>query len=376
MTISLLSGFGGSAMSLVTGVWILDLTGSPGRAGLAGLCVYAPTLAGPWLGAITDRIPRRPLLVATNLVLAAALLSLFAVHSAQQAWLIYLVSFTYGISYVVLDAGESALLPAALAPQHLGTVNGWRSAAREGMKLLSPLAGAGLYAWQGGSAVAALSALMPMIVALLYPLLGLTGSATPAAVERGFRAGLAVLRARPVLRVTVPLAGVSIALSGFSTAPGYAVVTEDMHLPSTFLGLLMSAQGAGSIVAGLTAGRVVSRHGAIAAGAAGTALFAAGLLARCLPWWPAIVAGAVVAGAGLPWTLVAAVTAVQTHTPAHLLGRVSATANTAMFGPIALANPLGSAAVHLGGRPSLIAAAVACLAAAAVATRLRPGTSG
>jgi len=104
-------------------------------------------------------------------------------------------------------------------------------------------------------------------------------------------------------------------------------------------------------------------------GVAGTALFAAGLVARCLPWWPALVTGAVIGGIGLPWTLIAAMTAIQTHTPAALLGRVSATANTLMFGPVALAVPLGAAAVHLGARATLLSCAVLCLGAAGTILR-------
>ncbi|BCJ51098.1 MFS transporter [Actinoplanes sp. NBRC 14428] len=367
VTISLLSGFAGSAMALVVGVWMLDLTGSPSLAALAGLCVYAPTLAGPWLGAVVDLLPRRPLLVATNVVLAATLLSLFAVRSAGDAWLLYLVSFAYGISYVLLDAGESALLPSALPPDRLGAVNGWRSSAQEGMKLVAPLAGAGLYAWHGGRPVVALSALAPLIAAALYAMLRLDGAASVDHPGRGLRAGLAALRREP--RPAVLLATVSIALTGFATAPVYAVVTDDLGLPATFLGVLMSAQGAGSIAAGLAAGRLIDRYGPVTVAAAGTLLVAAGLLARCLPWWPALPAGAAIGGVGLPWTLIAAVTAIQTHTPGHLLGRVSALANTVMFGPIALANPLGSAAVTLGGRPSLVAAAASGTAAALVAAR-------
>ena len=369
VVISLLSGFGGSAMALVAGIWILDLTGSPSRAGLAGLCVYAPTLAGPWLGGLLDRLPRRPVLIGVNLALAAALLSLFAVRSAQQAWLIYAVAIAYGVSYVLMDAGESALLPAALPPDRLGEVNGWRSSAQEGMKLVAPLAGAGLYAWHGGAVVAAVSALMPLVAALLYALLRLTSAPGPVAVERGLRAGAAVLTRTRIVRVTVALAAVAIAMSAFTTAPLYAVVVDDMALPSTFLGVLLSAQGAGSIAAGLAAGRFVAARGEIAVAVAGAVLFAVGTLARCVPWWPAMVAGAVLAGIGLPLTLIAAVTAVQARTPGHLLGRVSATANTVMFGPITVANPLGSVAVHAGSRPALIAAAVISLACAAAAGR-------
>lgn len=364
VAISLLSGFGSTAMSLVAGIWILDLTGSTGLAALAGLCVYAPVLAGPWLGGLLDRAPRRPLVIATNLALATVLLSLLAVRGPGQTWLILAVSCAYGVSYVLIDAGETALLPAALPPTELATVNGWRSSAQEGMKLVAPLAGAGLYAWRGGHAVVVLSAAMPVLVAALYTAVRLTRTPTepPAARPRSFRAGIAALSGQRAIRVSVALAAVSIAMSGFTTAAGYAVVTIDLGLPTTFLGVLLSAQGVGSVLGGLVVGRLIARWGPVTVSVAGTTLFAASCLVRCLPWWPGTVAASVLAGVGLPWALVAAVTAVQTHTPTAMLGRVSGTANTAMFGPVALAIPLGSAAVHLGGRPTLVAAAVICLA--------------
>jgi hypothetical protein len=78
--ISLLSGFGSTAMLLAAGLWILDLTGSVGLAALTGVCIYAPTLAAPWLGLLVDRLPRRPLLTATDLALGAALFTLLAVR--------------------------------------------------------------------------------------------------------------------------------------------------------------------------------------------------------------------------------------------------------------------------------------------------------
>ncbi|WFE40808.1 MFS transporter [Micromonospora sp. WMMD998] len=375
VAISVLSGLGGSAMALVAGIWVLDLTGSTGLAALAGLCVYAPVLAGPWLGGLLDRAPRRPFVIAVHLALAATLLSLLAVRGPGETWLIFAVSVAYGVSYVLIDAGETALLPAALPPARLADVNGWRSSAQEGMKLVAPLAGAGLYAWRGGHPVAVLSAAVPLLVAVLYGALRLPATGVDAAPvddpaparPSGPRAGLAVLLRRRAVRVPVALAAVSIAMSGFTTAALYAVVIEELALPSTFLGVLASAQGAGSVLAGLVVGRLVRHWGASAVGVAGAVLFAAGCLARCLPWWPATVAASVVVGVGLPWALVAAVTAVQTHTPPALLGRVAGTANTAMFGPITLAIPLGAAAVHAGGRPPLVVAAVACLAAALVA---------
>ena len=372
VAISVVAGFGSTAMSLVAGVWILDLTGSSSLAGLAGFCVFAPTLAGPWLGALVDRVPRRPLLITVDLVLAAVLLSLLAVRSREQAWLIYAVMLAYGISYVLLDAGESALLPAALPATVLGDVNGWRSSAQEGMKLIAPLIGAALYSWHGGPAATVLAATTPILVAGLYALVRLDRAvaATPrrhGAADGGFRVGLSVLWGNRAIRVPVLVAGISIAMSGFGNSAVYATVTDRLGLAASTMGILASAQGAGSIAGGLGVGRLLARFGAVRVAACGAALFAAGGLVQSLAGWPLLVAGSVLIGIGLPWTLIAGVTAVQTNTPDALLGRVSATSITVMFGPNALAIPLGAAAVHLGSRPPLLTAAVVCLVTAVLA---------
>jgi Major Facilitator Superfamily len=458
VAISLVSGFGSTAMALVAGVWILDLTGSAGLAGLAGLCVYAPTLAAPWLGMIVDRVPRRPLLIGADLALAGTLLSLFAVRSRAEVWLIFVVMLAYGITYVLLDAGETALLPAAVPAGLLGDVNGWRSSAQEGMKLVAPLAGAALYAWHGGAPVAALSAAMPALAALLYALVcpynplaspaaagtalaadertvdppdpatagpataidgrtvgsprfsaparvvppsnvpagdaprgGVPAGAVPSGGAPGWGraarwvpagdpvaasrageshsalAGLGVIWREPAIRIPVLVAAVAIAMSGFTTPALYSAVTVRAGLPSAFVGVLASAQGAGSIAGGLPAGRLLARTGTRAVAGLGATLFALGTLSRCLTWPPGLVAGSVLIGVGLPWTLVAGITAIQTYTPDALLGRVSATANTAMFGPIAAFIPLGALAVRTGSVPLNVAATVVCLATAALA---------
>jgi Na+/melibiose symporter-like transporter len=374
VAISLLSGFGSTAMALVAGIWILDLTGSSSVAGLTGLSVYAPVLAAPWLGALVDRLPRRPMLIWVNVVLAAALLLLFAVRSRDQVWLIFAVMVARGLSYVFLDAGETALLPAALAPDVLGQVNGWRSSAQEGMKLVAPLAGAALYAWHGETPVVILFAAMPLAVAALYAAVRLdrprrSPAITVAAPNSGVRAGLAVLWQRPGLRTPVLVASVAIAMSGFTTAAQYSVVTDRLGLPLVFLGLLASAQGAGSIAGGLGVGRLLTRLGPVPVAAAGAVLFAVGCLSRCLPWPAALLAGSVLIGVGLPWTLIAGITAVQLGAPDAVLGRVAATSTAVMFGPIALAIPLGSAAVGLGGVPPFLFAAALCLATAAAVMR-------
>ena len=368
VAISVVAGFGSTSMSLVAGVWILDLTGSAGLAGLAAVFVYAPTLAAPLLGGLVDRLPRRPLAIGVDLVLAAVVGSLLWVHGREQVWLIFAVMFAYGMGYVLLDAAESALLPAAVPATALGDVNGWRSSAQEGMKLIAPLAGAGIYAWRGGGAAAAVSAAMPVIAAVLYT--GLRLERRPVVKERrrgSLRESLKVLWGRPEIRRPVVVAAIAIGMSGFTTAAVFARVTDGLGLPATFIGVLASAQGLGSILGGLPAGRLIAWRGPLPVAAAGAVIWAVGCVFYCLPWTPTMPVGSFLIGVGLPWTLIAGLTAVQTNTPDHLLGRVSATSATLMFGPIALTNPLGAAAIHLGPRAVLLTAAVVCVCTAVVA---------
>ncbi|MFF7542140.1 MFS transporter [Streptomyces canus] len=168
LTAVTVSGFGTSALWLVSGVWVKDLTGSDGLAALCMLAMWAPALAGPLLGALADRVPRKPLLIGGSLLLAALLPVLFAVDGPDRVWLVLTVLFVYGAVGVVHDAAESALVAGAVAPSLLGGFNGLRMAVTEGMKLVAPLAGAGLYAVQGGPGVALLDAITFVSAALLY----------------------------------------------------------------------------------------------------------------------------------------------------------------------------------------------------------------
>jgi MFS family permease len=183
----------------------------------------------------------------------------------------------------------------------------------------------------------------------------------------GVRA-LANQRPLPVLTFG---AAATIALSGLATPAMFAVVDEGLHRPAAFMGVLAAVQGAGSIVGGLVAGRLVSARGEVVASAAGALLFAAGSVLRAVPTVPCAVAGGLLAGIGLPWTVVAVVTALQRRIPGEVLGRAAATANALMFAPTALTIPLGALALaYTGYRWVLVVTAVATAAVGgAVLTR-------
>ncbi|MET9473163.1 MFS transporter, partial [Streptomyces sp. NPDC002922] len=152
------TGFGTSAMWLTAGIWVKSLTGSDSLAALAVFAMWLPSLAGPALGALADRVRRKPLLIRANLTMAGLLTVLLAVDSAERIWILFAVLVLYGVSGVVMDAAETALVAHTVDVRLLGDFNGLRMIAAEGMKLLAPLTGAGLYARFGGGAVALLDA--------------------------------------------------------------------------------------------------------------------------------------------------------------------------------------------------------------------------
>lgn len=372
------SAFGSSAMNLAAGVWVKDLTGSNGLAALCVFAIWAPTLFGPALGTIADRVRRKPLLIWTNLGLAALLLTLYGVHSRAGLWLLFTVLFVYGTTVVVQDPAESALLTAAVDRDLLGDFNGLRMTAVEGMKLVAPLTGAGLYAAFGGSAVGFLDAVTFALAAGLWLLVRVHEERPkrPAGTWRTQTAeGVRELWGHPLLRPLVLAGGAMMFLASLSSSTTYALVDALGHAP-TYTGVLYTAQGIGSVAVGLVSGPALRRLGERRFGAAGIALTAVAVAARAVPSDPVVLASSVAIGLGLPCALIAAFTAVQREVPGSLLGRATATANTLIFTPNVIGLAAGAALVELADyRLLLILIALALLTTGASLALLGTGAS-
>ncbi|KMS71959.1 membrane protein [Streptomyces viridochromogenes] len=343
------SGFGTSALWLVSGVWVKDLTGSDGLAALCMLAMWAPTLAGPLLGTLADRTRRKPLLIGANLLLAGLLLTLFTVDSPDRLWLLFAVLFVYGAAGVVHDAAESALVASAVPAPLLGDFNGLRMTASEGMKLLAPLAGAGVYAAYGGASVALLDAVTFVVATGLYACLRVRES-RPEPPKGGWRAqtaeGARFLWTHPRLRPLVLAGGTTMLCAGLNGAMVYAVIEGLGHAPA-YAGVLYAVQGAGSVAIGLLSGPALRRLGERRFAAYGIALTALAAGLRAIPSDPVVLACSAANGVGLPCVLIAALTAVQRETPDALLGRTAATANTLVFTPNVIGLAAGAALVEL-----------------------------
>jgi MFS family permease len=318
--------FGDSALLLVLAIWVRELTGSAGRAGLVFFVFALGTLLGPLTGVVVDRVRRRPLLLVANLLSAVAILPLLAVGDARHVWLIYAVAFLYGLSYVVISAGQSALLTTLLPSELLVDANGFLQTIREGLRLVAPLAGAGLFAAFGATVIVVLDASTFVVAAMALAALRLREPSpmrarTPESRLSELLAGARhVGRTRELRRMVIAL-GIALLAIGFCESVMFEVVAHGLHRPPAFLGVLLAVQGVGAVLGGVSASRVARRLGESALTAAGMTLFAIGCALLAVDLEPAVYTGVILFGFGLPWIIVGEITLVQRRTPHELQGR-------------------------------------------------------
>lgn len=379
----LVSGFGDSAMALAAGIWVKVLTGSDSLAALITFCFWLPAFAGPALGTLADRFPRRRLMVVVHLLLAAVLLLPLLVHDRQDVWLLFTALALVGTGSVISDAAEAALVPAIVPKELRGDLNGLVRTTIESAKLLAPLAGAALFTAFGGHAVAVLDAATFVVAAAAFTLIRVRRPARTTAPEaaptrggtrRGeIAAGARYLWRHSVLRPLVLTGGVAMTASSLSSTAVFALLAHGIDRTPAFAGVLTAVQGAGSVAVGLCAGSLLRRFPERLVSASAVTLFAVGVLARATPWTSVVVAGSLLVGIGLPCPLIAAMTAVQRETPEALTGRVAATAGTLLYAPTGIALLIGSGMVAvLDYRVQLLTAAALALGAAAALTLTGP----
>jgi MFS family permease len=370
------SMIGDSMLMLVLAIWVNQLTGSASAAGLTLLALAAPTLLAPVAGWLVDRLPRRRFLFGANLASAAIMLPLLAVHGRGQLWLLIAVTVAYGASFVFVDPAQTGVIKHLVPTDQLGAANGLLQTVKQGLRLLGPLAGAGIYVALGGPVVAMINAGTFVVAAAAVILLRLGGApaaagavataqgaaptdgvattqgaaaaagsrttaAAPAATDGGtaaepeapgallheITAGFRyVLRDVLLRRLTIGLLVAIFALE-FVESGIFALIGDVMHRSTTLIGVISCAQGIGGILGGVLGARLMRRFGGVPTLAAGALLTAVGIGTLGIAQLPTLFPSATINGFGFTLVLVAANTLIQQRSPHRYIGRISAAAD-------------------------------------------------
>jgi MFS family permease len=379
------SNFGDSVLFLTLAIWAKDLTGSDAAAGLVFLFLGIPVFLAPLAGQLADRFSRRRIIVVTNLVAGVMVLALWFVEGPDQLWLIYAVTFMYGLLTYTTSAAGSGLIKDLLDDAQLAAGNGILNTIDQGLRLLSPLVGAGAYILFGGFAISVVTAVMLVTAAIVFATLQI--DETPPEVAEGeqfwqeLSAGVRHIAAEPVLaRMTLAL-GVAFAMTGLANTTIFAVIEQGLERGAEFFGVLAAIQGGGSIIGGVTAAALIHRLGERSVVAIALVALGSALAVAIVPNIAVVIACVIVVGISIPWFVVGFATLRQRLTPARLQGRVSAATNVALNGPQTVGTAMGAALIGLIDYRTLMVAMGVSVALCAIpltafgATgRLRRGT--
>jgi MFS family permease len=344
------SMLGDSIMLLVLSIWVKTLTGSSAMAGFTFFFMCIPAIFAPFVGVWLDRIRRKPMLVWGNVLSAIAVLPLLLVRDAGDVWIIWTVAGLYGVSFVVLPAGLNGLLKELMPERMLVDANSSIQTVKESYRLFGPLLGAALFAWTGGWLVALVDVATFLIAAAVIASIQVEEE-TPEHEDGSFwmqlTGGVRHLVGDRILGHMLVGFGITMLVLGFCESAIFAL-TDHFGKPATFVSVLVSAQGIGAVVGGLSSPRVVRRLGEVGAGVLGLVLLGTSAIAMAVsPSVGWVLASITIFGVSLPILVVAYMTLLQRRTPQRLMARVSVAAEVVMSVPSAASLALGALLVTI-----------------------------
>ena len=291
-----------SVLLLALGIRVKTLTGSDALAGAVILAIALPSLVAPAMGTWVDRVSRKRFLVVLNIVSAIVLLPLLVVVDADRVGIIFVVAFAYGLAYPLTAAATGGLLKDLVSADALGDANGLLQTVRQGLRLIGPLIGAGLLVSLGPRVlIGAVSVGFLLSAAVLATIAAdeaprvVSAASWTGQMKEGWRSLRENTR---LLRVTIAVSGAMLAL-GLLEPVVFAVADAGLGRPPEFVSVIVFAQGIGSVIGGLTAGRLVRRRGESATVAAALLLAAPAVALWVVPATAAVLVGSGLVGVAL-----------------------------------------------------------------------------
>lgn len=337
--------------------------------------------AGAWL----DRVPRRPVLVASDVVRAVLLLSipLAALVDRLTVAQLVVVSFLGGLARVFFDIGYRTYLPTVVGKDHVLAGNSALELIRASGQVVGPGVGGLLITLIGAANVLLVQVATFVVSALTLVAIRAPEAAAPAVAERPplrgqIREGLEYVWHDRFLRATGVASATSNVVFAMASAVMFIFMSRTLGLSPTAIGVVL-AVGAGAVVLGAAVTTASSR-------VLGSVRVVWVSLAACMPLtllaplaqpgWGGLVLLVVGTAAGELGQIVYAISNVsvrQRICPDRILGRVNATMTVVVMGLFPAGALIGGVLGNaIGARATLlVAAGLSCLAPVVLFTALR-----
>ncbi|MBZ5588421.1 MAG: MFS transporter [Acidobacteriia bacterium] len=319
----------GTWMQTTAQAWLVyRLTNSPLMLGVLSVVRFGPALVGaPIAGVLTDRLPRRLLVLATQSIslVQASLLATLTLAGVVRVWHVLVLALFQGVVDTLDTPARQTLQVDIVGVEDLQSAVSLNSSAFNAARMVGPaLAGVLVAVWGEGVcfAVNAVSYL-----AVLIALLTIRIPSSPRPAKGSLRDELAegLSYAWGNRQIRLMLAAIAVTSGfGLSYTTLLPVFARDvLHGGVQGFGLLMSSGGLGAMVGALgAAARRGTRHTGMII-AVGQGALGIGLMALAgTRWLPLASAWMVMIGLGVAVQLSTTNGFLQTTAPPHMRGRV------------------------------------------------------
>jgi MFS family permease len=360
-----IAGLGSTVGSWIYGVAIAVYAYHAGGAKLVGLLYFArwgaAALGAPWIGLLADRLPRRRVMVAADLVRVALMAGMAALAAGGQGiWPIFALSVLTTITSTAFQPAQGALLPSLVeTPEELTAANAvMNTVASVGMFAGPALAGLLLATssiWVVFTITAA-TYLWSALCLLRIPADSRPAESEPAPIVSALFGGFRAIASHPALRVVVGLTAAQTLVGGASEVLLVVLALNLLHSGSSGVGWLNASVGIGAVLGVLVVGALAGRRRL--AGDLGLGLLLWGVPLALTAVWSNLAFALVLFGViGLGNTLVdvAGMTLLQRSADDEVLGRVFGVLESLVFATLAVGSLVAPGIVSLlGAKGALI----------------------
>jgi MFS family permease len=370
----------GTWMQAIAQMWlVLQLTGSGVALGVTTALQFTPMLvAGAWGGVIADRVDKRRLLIATQVLSGALALLLGSIvaFGVVELWMLYGLAFLLGCVTALDNPARRAFVVEMVGAEHVTNAVSLSSALFTAARVFGPALAGIVIAVAGVSWCFFANAVSYVAAVGAFALMRKDEFFSVAPVRRAkgqLRAGLRYAWSTPELRLPLVLTAV-IGTLAFNTQVVLALLArETFHGDAGTYGTLYALLSVGAVV-----GALVTAHQAAAtqrflllAAAAYGALMLLAAAAPSLAWEMVVLVPTGAAGVAF---VAMANGVLQTHTDPLMRGRVMALFSVAFLGSTPIGGPIvGWVSQVLGARAGLALGGLAAVLAALVAARRQMG---
>ncbi len=348
-----ISNLGSSITLFALPLLVYKLTGSALNLGITTAAEFLPYLLfGLILGAWTDRVDRKRMMIGTDIARALIIASIPLLYAfgLLVVWWIYVVGFIHATLTICFEAGQFAAIPSLVNQDDLVTANGRIQASYSGASVLGPLLAGALVARVSLPALMLIDAfsflLSSFSLVLIKKRFNTGEKRAPTSIRSDVVEGLRYVLGHPVLRNI----SIMMALVNFVGTTAYAqlIYFAKLRLQASDFqaSLLYSAGSLGVVILALAAGPLRKRlsFSTVALGA----LMLEGILTVVFSfmhlYWAAAVLWTLIGGLGILFNINTG-SLRQAIVPNHMLGRVISIASVLAWSAIPLGSLLGGFAI-------------------------------